>query len=141
MSMPDICAIVENQERPILGNKKKNIVVKENMKRLRVSVVNPVAGLALVGEFEDGTVVAERASGAEGAHGGEDVAKRRLAGGGFLQALIAEEFPRRIFRLGDAVGNEHETVASLQMPVPARVVHIRQQAHGHVCLEQARYCP
>src|SRR5271157_34624 len=60
---------------------------------------------ALIREFEDGAVVAEGTPGAEGAYGGEDVAEGRLAGGGCLQALIAEKFTSRILRLGDAVGD------------------------------------
>lgn len=96
---------------------------------------------ALIREFEDGAVVAEGTSGAEAAHGGEDVAEGRLAGGGGFQALIAEKLARRVFRLGDPVGDEHEAVAWFHLPAPAGVVHIRQQAYGHVGFEHARYRP
>ena len=115
MSMPESCAIVEKADGQI------------------------IAVSTLVGELEDSTVVAKGTAGAEGAHGGEDIAEGRLAAGSFLQALITEEFAGRIFRLGDAIGDQHQAVARLHLSAAAGVGHIRQQADGHVGFEQTRY--
>src|SRR5690242_7235647 len=71
-------------------------------------------------------VVAQGGSAAEIGYGGEDILERVTLGGDGFQARILEEISTGIFGFGDAIGDEHETVARFQAGMVALVDRIFQ---------------
>ena len=76
------------------------------------------------GQVEDRAIIVERTVAAEESDGIEKLLDRRICSGAFHKAIVPKHLACRVRCFRDAVGNNDQTVAGLQMGLRAGVVRL-----------------
>src|SRR5260370_25524227 len=89
-------------------------------------------------QFHHGAVVTQGIAGAEFRDRRENAFQRGGLGGGGLQSRVFEKISHRIFGFGDAIGNEDEAVAGVELAAGAFECGVRERPHRHVAVRGGR---